>query len=134
MTKWKYINKILTCYYINTISAYVFSIKAFRALILAGKQCTQAYFGEQHWICIAKSAIYCYIYIYLNEKRIINPGEFTPTIKLQITPPFKPQVTSETDTRYFDREFTGESVQLTPPDQGEHLNSIDEESEYFVSI
>lgn len=50
----------------------------------------------------------------------------------KITPPFKPQVTSETDTRYFDREFTGESVQLTPPDQGEHLNSIDEESEYFT--
>ncbi|KAK4287769.1 hypothetical protein Pmani_039168 [Petrolisthes manimaculis] len=47
----------------------------------------------------------------------------------KLTPPFKPQVTSETDTRYFDREFTGESVQLTPPDQHEHLNVIDEEAE-----
>ena len=35
----------------------------------------------------------------------------------QITPPFKPQVLSETDTRNFDIEFTGESVELTPPDQ-----------------
>ncbi|KAK7027294.1 RAC-gamma serine/threonine-protein kinase [Halocaridina rubra] len=50
----------------------------------------------------------------------------------KLTPPFKPQVTSETDTRYFDREFTGESVQLTPPDQSEHLNVIDEESEYMT--
>lgn len=48
----------------------------------------------------------------------------------KLTPPFKPQVTSETDTRYFDSEFTGESVQLTPPDQGlDHLNVIQEESE-----
>ena len=35
---------------------------------------------------------------------------------MQIEPPFKPQVMSETDTRYFDQEFTGESVELTPPD------------------
>ena len=41
---------------------------------------------------------------------------------------------NETDTRYFDQEFTGESVQLTPP---EHhvgtLSSISEEVEqpYF---
>ena len=30
--------------------------------------------------------------------------------KRRLTPPFKPQVTSETDTRYFDSEFTGESA------------------------
>jgi len=40
--------------------------------------------------------------------------------KKRVTPPFKPQVVSETDTRYFDSEFTGESVELTPPD---HFNS-----------
>lgn len=34
----------------------------------------------------------------------------------KITPPFRPQVTSETDVRYFDAEFTAESVNLTPPD------------------
>jgi RAC serine/threonine-protein kinase len=33
----------------------------------------------------------------------------------QIAPPFRPQVTSETDTRYFDQLFTGEAVNLTPP-------------------
>ncbi|GLH15517.1 RAC serine/threonine-protein kinase [Gryllus bimaculatus] len=51
----------------------------------------------------------------------------------KIPPPFKPQVTSDTDTRYFDSEFTGESVELTPPEHGEHLNSIAEEHEqpYF---
>lgn len=47
----------------------------------------------------------------------------------QIPPPFKPQVTSETDTRYFDSEFTGESVELTPPENAGHLNSIAEEND-----
>lgn len=41
---------------------------------------------------------------------------------IQITPPFRPQVTSDTDTRYFDTVFTGDSVELTPPDADEHLN------------
>ncbi|XP_014663840.1 PREDICTED: elongator complex protein 2-like [Priapulus caudatus] len=46
-----------------------------------------------------------------------------------VTPPFKPQVTSETDTRYFDAEFTGDSVDLTPPRHtGGPLNAIVEES------
>lgn len=54
----------------------------------------------------------------------------------KIPPPFKPHVTSDTDTRYFDSEFTGESVELTPPDQGilgsaGGLNSIVEEQEHF---
>ena len=45
-----------------------------------------------------------------------------------MTPPFKPQVISDTDTQYFDSEFTGESVELTPPDgRGGHLMSITEE-------
>ncbi|XP_014661982.1 PREDICTED: RAC serine/threonine-protein kinase-like [Priapulus caudatus] len=47
----------------------------------------------------------------------------------KVTPPFKPQVTSETDTRYFDAEFTGDSVDLTPPRHtGGPLNAIVEES------
>ncbi|KAF8383250.1 akt-1 [Pristionchus pacificus] len=33
----------------------------------------------------------------------------------EIEPPFKPLVQSDTDTTYFDREFTSEPVQLTPP-------------------
>ncbi|XP_022083041.1 RAC-gamma serine/threonine-protein kinase-like isoform X2 [Acanthaster planci] len=35
----------------------------------------------------------------------------------KIEPPFKPSVKSETDTRYFDEEFTAEPVELTPPDE-----------------
>ncbi|XP_059614945.1 RAC serine/threonine-protein kinase [Phlebotomus argentipes] len=45
----------------------------------------------------------------------------------KIPPPFKPQVTNDTDTRYFDSEFTGESVELTPPDGAAPLGSIPEE-------
>lgn len=48
----------------------------------------------------------------------------------KISPPFKPQVTNETDTRYFDQDFTGESVELTPPDNDGVLCSIQEEP-YF---
>lgn len=51
----------------------------------------------------------------------------------KITPPFKPQVTSDTDTRYFDTEFTGESVELTPPDNTGHLDAIQEEP-YFSQV
>lgn len=51
----------------------------------------------------------------------------------KITPPFKPQVTSETDTRYFDSEFTGESVELTPPDNSGPLDAIQEEP-YFSQV
>lgn len=50
---------------------------------------------------------------------------------MQIAPPFKPQVASDTDTRYFDSEFTGESVELTPPDAATGpLSSIQEESTF----
>ncbi|XP_027205019.1 AKT serine/threonine protein kinase [Dermatophagoides pteronyssinus] len=54
-------------------------------------------------------------------------------LEKKIDPPFKPQVTSETDTKYFDQEFTGESVQLTPPERTSTLDLISEEIEqpYF---
>lgn len=40
-------------------------------------------------------------------------------------------MTSDTDTKYFDSEFTGESVELTPPDNtGGPLRAIQEEP-YF---
>ena len=56
------------------------------------------------------------------------------TLYLQITPPFKPQVESDTDTRYFDSEFTGESVELTPPENAP-LDSITEEpASYFTAF
>uniref|UniRef100_A0A7N6AZY0 non-specific serine/threonine protein kinase n=1 Tax=Anabas testudineus TaxID=64144 RepID=A0A7N6AZY0_ANATE len=34
-----------------------------------------------------------------------------------LIPPFKPQVTSETDTRYFDEEFTAQTITITPPEK-----------------
>lgn len=53
----------------------------------------------------------------------------------KIVPPFKPQVTSDNDTRYFESEFTGESVELTPPDTTIQLHSIHEEHHFSqVSI
>ncbi|CAG6016654.1 unnamed protein product [Menidia menidia] len=35
----------------------------------------------------------------------------------KLLPPFKPQVTSETDTRYFDEEFTAQTITITPPEK-----------------
>lgn len=51
----------------------------------------------------------------------------------KITPPFRPQVLNDTDTRYFDSEFTGESVELTPPDTSGPLGAIQEEP-YFSQV
>lgn len=41
----------------------------------------------------------------------------------QLTPLFKPQVTSEMDTRYFDEEFTAQTITLTPPDKCKYSDS-----------
>ncbi|XP_073904884.1 RAC-gamma serine/threonine-protein kinase isoform X2 [Castor canadensis] len=38
-------------------------------------------------------------------------------VALELVPPFKPQVTSETDTRYFDEEFTAQTITITPPEK-----------------
>uniref|UniRef100_A0A8V0XZK1 non-specific serine/threonine protein kinase n=1 Tax=Gallus gallus TaxID=9031 RepID=A0A8V0XZK1_CHICK len=38
-------------------------------------------------------------------------------VSFQLVPPFKPQVTSETDTRYFDEEFTAQTITITPPEK-----------------
>ncbi|CAL1570897.1 unnamed protein product [Knipowitschia caucasica] len=46
-------------------------------------------------------------------------------IDRKLVPPFKPQVTSETDTRYFDDEFTVQSITITPPDK--YADSLDAE-------
>ncbi|KAK4321619.1 hypothetical protein Pmani_007591 [Petrolisthes manimaculis] len=47
----------------------------------------------------------------------------------KLTPPFKPQITSDTDTRYFGPEFTEGSVSLTPPPaQPQLLNDMEEEA------
>uniref|UniRef100_A0A674MZV0 non-specific serine/threonine protein kinase n=1 Tax=Takifugu rubripes TaxID=31033 RepID=A0A674MZV0_TAKRU len=46
-------------------------------------------------------------------------------VQKKLTPLFKPQVTSETDTRYFDEEFTAQTITLTPPDKYNSLDSED---------
>jgi len=35
--------------------------------------------------------------------------------KKRITPPFKPELTNELDTRYVDPEFEDENISMTPP-------------------
>uniref|UniRef100_A0A672L980 non-specific serine/threonine protein kinase n=1 Tax=Sinocyclocheilus grahami TaxID=75366 RepID=A0A672L980_SINGR len=42
---------------------------------------------------------------------------FIPLFLPQLIPPFKPQVSSETDTRYFDEEFTAQTITITPPEK-----------------
>ncbi|CAF0731502.1 unnamed protein product [Rotaria sp. Silwood1] len=42
----------------------------------------------------------------------------------KIEPPFKPVLDSDTDTRYFDAEFTNEPVCITPPGSTESLNGL----------
>jgi len=39
----------------------------------------------------------------------------------KLVPPFKPQVTSETDTRYFDEEFTAQTITITPPEKCKYI-------------
>lgn len=47
-------------------------------------------------------------------------------IEKKVSPPFVPEITSETDTRYFDRQFTTEPVNLTPIDRPmNHLGEVD---------
>uniref|UniRef100_A0A8C7YRL2 non-specific serine/threonine protein kinase n=1 Tax=Oryzias sinensis TaxID=183150 RepID=A0A8C7YRL2_9TELE len=39
----------------------------------------------------------------------------------KLVPPFQPQVSSETDTRYFDEEFTAQTITITPPEKCKHF-------------
>lgn len=43
--------------------------------------------------------------------------EWQKLIEKRLEPPFRPLVNSDSDTCYFEQEFTGENVQLTPPDK-----------------
>ncbi|KFO25451.1 RAC-gamma serine/threonine-protein kinase [Fukomys damarensis] len=53
------------------------------------------------------------------ERRVFREesGSSIRTAILALVPPFKPQVTSETDTRYFDEEFTAQTITITPPEK-----------------
>jgi len=58
----------------------------------------------------------------------------------QIPPPWKPEIESDTDTKYIPDEFANEPVHLTPPKASsasqQHLSSIAEGDElpYFESF
>lgn len=70
-------------------------------------------------------------YLEIQQHPFFASINWTDLVHKKIQPPFKPQVTSDTDTRYFDSEFTGESVELTPPEErGQHLSSILEEPHF----
>uniref|UniRef100_A0A8D3C708 non-specific serine/threonine protein kinase n=1 Tax=Scophthalmus maximus TaxID=52904 RepID=A0A8D3C708_SCOMX len=43
----------------------------------------------------------------------------------KLVPPFQPQVSSETDTRYFDEEFTAQTITITPPEKCEQRDGMD---------
>uniref|UniRef100_A0A674NW68 non-specific serine/threonine protein kinase n=1 Tax=Takifugu rubripes TaxID=31033 RepID=A0A674NW68_TAKRU len=53
--------------------------------------------------------------------------EWKDVYEKKLVPPFKPQVTSETDTRYFDEEFTAQTITITPPGQDDSMESFDSE-------
>jgi len=56
--------------------------------------------------------------------------EWQKLIEKRLEPPFRPLVNSDSDTCYFEKEFTGENVQLTPPDDEMSLIS----NNYFDSF
>uniref|UniRef100_A0A8C6PAC0 non-specific serine/threonine protein kinase n=1 Tax=Nothobranchius furzeri TaxID=105023 RepID=A0A8C6PAC0_NOTFU len=49
----------------------------------------------------------------------------------KLVPPFQPQVSSETDTRYFDEEFTAQTITITPQDSLEVSSSDNERRPHF---
>ncbi|XP_036309427.1 RAC-gamma serine/threonine-protein kinase isoform X4 [Pipistrellus kuhlii] len=49
----------------------------------------------------------------------------------KLVPPFKPQVTSETDTRYFDEEFTAQTITITPPEKYDEDGMDNENRPHF---
>ena len=54
----------------------------------------------------------------LSDRTDVPMCSMMSSLLSQLVPPFKPQVTSETDTRYFDEEFTAQTITITPPGQG----------------
>uniref|UniRef100_A0A4X2LZG3 non-specific serine/threonine protein kinase n=1 Tax=Vombatus ursinus TaxID=29139 RepID=A0A4X2LZG3_VOMUR len=59
------------------------------------------------------------------EHRFFSPINWQDVLQKKLLPPFKPQVTSEIDTRYFDDEFTAQSITITPPDRYDSMGSLE---------
>ncbi|XP_032084135.1 RAC-beta serine/threonine-protein kinase isoform X2 [Thamnophis elegans] len=59
------------------------------------------------------------------EHRFFAAVNWQDVVHKKLLPPFKPQVTSEIDTRYFDDEFTAQSITITPPDRYDCVDPLD---------
>lgn len=59
------------------------------------------------------------------EHRFFAGINWQDVVQKKLIPPFKPQVTSEIDTRYFDDEFTAQSITITPPDRYDSMDPLD---------
>ncbi|XP_064593616.1 RAC-beta serine/threonine-protein kinase isoform X3 [Zonotrichia leucophrys gambelii] len=59
------------------------------------------------------------------QHRFFAGIDWLDVVQRKLVPPFRPQVTSEVDTRYFDEEFTAQSITVTPPERCELLDSPD---------
>lgn len=57
------------------------------------------------------------------QHRFFAGIDWLDVVQRKLVPPFRPQVTSEVDTRYFDEEFTAQSITVTPPERCEFLDS-----------
>nr|XP_033810492.1 RAC-beta serine/threonine-protein kinase isoform X2 [Geotrypetes seraphini] len=57
--------------------------------------------------------------------RFFSSINWQDVVQRKLTPPFKPQVTSEIDTRYFDDEFTAQSITVTPPDRYDNMDPLE---------
>ena len=68
----------------------------------------------------------------IRQHKFFSVIDWNDLLDKKIPPPFIPQVANSADTRYFEKEFTGESVELTPPDHP--LDSIQVEPPHFPSF
>ena len=73
-----------------------------------------------------------------NDFRAVKAHPFFQSINWEdlenkrITPPFKPKIVDDMDTRNFDSEFTDESLELTPTDHQSPL--AEEDDKYFPNF
>jgi hypothetical protein len=51
----------------------------------------------------------------VKKHSFFNQIDWSKLLNKEIEPPFRPLIVSETDTSYFEEEFTTQSIQLTPP-------------------
>jgi len=65
----------------------------------------------------------------LKEHQFFQAIDWRALEEKRVTPPFKPAVNGLMDTKYFDSEFTGQSIVMTPPNDPSLITSIMEEEE-----